>query len=249
MGGYRGPKIIKDGLVLYLDSGNNKSYTPGSSIWGDLSSDLNNAQLYGTSFNYNYGGVISFNGINNFGIIPSSSDWGIGNTGTITAWLYFSGSVVTNHRIWCVTNNPTSLDAYLDMGGGSLGMHGGRVSTSTQLPRDIWVHLAVTYNNGNISIYFNGELQPLIGITSGYTITNQNPLHIGQYSGGGNYKWRGYMGSIIIYKNKCLSQQEILNNYNTVKNRYLYYNSIPQPTDSTIWVDSDYWDDTKNWFE
>ena len=31
------PKIVTDGLVLYLDGGNNKSFISGDSKWFDLS--------------------------------------------------------------------------------------------------------------------------------------------------------------------------------------------------------------------
>ncbi len=37
MSGSVAPKIVKDGLVLYLDVANKYSYTSGSTIWYDLS--------------------------------------------------------------------------------------------------------------------------------------------------------------------------------------------------------------------
>ena len=40
-----GPNVVTDGLVLYLDAGNVKSYPGTGTVWSDLSGDGNNGDL------------------------------------------------------------------------------------------------------------------------------------------------------------------------------------------------------------
>ena len=65
MSGKVSSKIVTDGLVLYLDSGNPNSYTSGSTIWNDLTNINNNVNLInGPTFDTNNGGSIFFDGTN-----------------------------------------------------------------------------------------------------------------------------------------------------------------------------------------
>jgi hypothetical protein len=61
------PKIVTDGLVLYLDAANLKSYSGTGSTWFDLSrQNFDSMLMNGTSFNNNNGECITFDGINDF---------------------------------------------------------------------------------------------------------------------------------------------------------------------------------------
>jgi hypothetical protein len=50
---YTGPNIITDGLVLYLDAANIKSYISGSLVWSDLTGNNINSSLENNTFNVN----------------------------------------------------------------------------------------------------------------------------------------------------------------------------------------------------
>jgi hypothetical protein len=54
------PRIVTDGLVLYLDAANTKSYVSGSTTWSDLSRSENSATLINgpTYSNANKGSII-----------------------------------------------------------------------------------------------------------------------------------------------------------------------------------------------
>ena len=57
----RGPKIVTDGLVLYLDAANPKSYPGTGNVWNDLSGNGNDAILINSpTYNNNY---FSFDGV------------------------------------------------------------------------------------------------------------------------------------------------------------------------------------------
>jgi hypothetical protein len=218
---YGTPPIVTNGLVLNLDCGNRLSYPTSGTTWTDLSGNNNNGTLTnGPTFNPNNLGSIVFDSVDDYGTIPSSSNWALGANGTIGMWAYFTGNVLTNHRFWCVNNNQTALDAYIDISTGFLGLHGGSTLTTTIFPREQWVHVMVTYNNGIINVYFNGVRQPLQGKTTGYDVSSTGIFFIGQYSGGGYYLWRGRISNICVYNNKGLTNLEVIQNYNSYKSRF-----------------------------
>ena len=215
-----GPSIVTSGLILNLDAANPKSYVSGSITWTDISRSSKNGTLVnGPTYSTSNGGSIVFDGTDDYVTVPSSNLWALGTNGTIAMWAFFTGNINSNHRLWCTLNSSTYLDAYIDNATGIFGVHGSSTTTTTIFPRDKWVHVVVTYINGNIAIYFNGISQPLQGQTTAYNITNTGTLFIGQYSGGGGYTWRGRMSSMLIY-NKGFSAAEVLQNYNATKGRF-----------------------------
>jgi len=54
--------IVTNGLVLYLDAGNLKSYPGTGTSWLDLSKNNNTSTLTSTTFVSPYSGGINFNG-------------------------------------------------------------------------------------------------------------------------------------------------------------------------------------------
>jgi len=67
MSAFGGPNIIEDGLVLYLDAGNRKSYPGSGTTWFDKSGRGNNGTLInGPTFNTGSLGSVVFDGTNDF---------------------------------------------------------------------------------------------------------------------------------------------------------------------------------------
>ena len=67
--GWRGPNIVRDGLVLYLDAGSGTSYSlyTGGVTWRDISGNNNNGTLTnGPTLNSSNGGNIVFDGVNDY---------------------------------------------------------------------------------------------------------------------------------------------------------------------------------------
>ena len=58
------PKIVTDGLVLYLDAANPKSYVSGSTTWFDLSgNNYHGTLINGAGFSSERNGCMTFDGI------------------------------------------------------------------------------------------------------------------------------------------------------------------------------------------
>ena len=104
--GWRGPNIVKDGLVLYIDPGSPNSYFDKSStVIKDISgNNITGTLVNGPTFNSANGGAIVFDGSNdyvNLGINPSCySPTGF----TIDAWVKLTNNGGAN-PILCIYNN------------------------------------------------------------------------------------------------------------------------------------------------
>ena len=93
------PRIVRDGLVLYLDAANNKSYTSGSTNWIDLSTGLNNGALQNApTFNgSNYGNIV-FDGINEYASFSTNPNLYFTGTSPYTLSVY--ANILTSTAIF-----------------------------------------------------------------------------------------------------------------------------------------------------
>ena len=65
------PRIVTDGLVLYLDAANQRSYPGSGTTWSDISRGGNNGTLVnGPTFDPGNGGSIVFDGVDDYVSIP-----------------------------------------------------------------------------------------------------------------------------------------------------------------------------------
>jgi hypothetical protein len=222
---YPGLPAATGGTIAYLNGYTIHTFTTSGTftpfLWNDVSGNGNNSTLInGTSFTPNEnGGVMDFDGVDDYATVPSNAAWAIGQNGTLEMWVRREGSVTTNHRLWCVDNNSTNLDAYVDSSTSGLYLHGGAVGTNSVVPLNTWLGITVVYSGGTVSIYYNGVSQSLTGTSTGYNITGTGTLFIAQFSGAGSFYWNGKISNFKIY-NRTLSAAEITQNYNAQKSRF-----------------------------
>jgi len=232
-------KIVTNGLVLSLDAADKNSYTTGSIIWNDLTSNNNNATIVSGSFSGSNGGNIVFAGTGNqhatinsgssINNLASSSfsmwlNWTEPTSVTSTSFLYKSDD--NNTAGWFIGVNST----YGGIGMTVVANTNKRyyLATSETPARNTWYMLTVTWQGnylttGGISIYINGVKNTNVqtdnaGVGSRNTDANQ-VLDIANQRIGSFFFFGGRMGIIQIY-NKVLSDTEILQNYNAQKSRF-----------------------------
>ncbi|MDB4277044.1 LamG domain-containing protein [bacterium] len=234
-----GPNIITDGLVLALDAANPKSYPGTGTTWKDLSGDGNNGTLTnGPTFDSANKGSIVFDSVNDYTSIPHNSNLNP-ETGdfTFSAWVKYNGAALTTTS---VIETLISKGIYNVSGGewevifrgGSINGFYFRVRTSTgfddinlssdqrSIIEDGNFHMiTISIEKGAASegkAYLDGNL---VGTKSTVTtnINNTAPLYIAKYS---TIYGAIKVGSVFIYKNKALSEDEILQNYNALKSRF-----------------------------
>ena len=228
MGFSRGPKLVTDGLLLYLDTANVKSYPGSGTTWSDLSGNGNNGSLInGPTFDNSNNGSIVFDGIDDF--VQTSASIGASITGNFTfnIWAIRDGnssSVIgglignlwhtefTGANIY-LRNNDTQIDVQTA---------DGTTRTSYVLTSPIsnrnWTNYTLVNSEGLVTTYVNGVLLDSRNRTISPSLTK--PVTIGKWAGSfSSYILNGKISNSQVY-NRALTAEEVLQNYNATKSRY-----------------------------
>ena len=229
MAGTVAPNIVTDGLVLYLDAANTKSYVSGSTTWIDIAARNNGTLVNGPTFNGANGGSIVFDGINDyvdFGINPQINAI---NTYTFS-FVISSPSINSNYRLMFTRAlNYTSQNSDIEIYGGNGGIqlvhnrnNGGTRAAEiiTALPNSVIGVLDVVYDSSISSwlCYYNSILRNTFTSIVPPLTTNTYMSNIGTFFANSSYL-RGNLYSFKLY-NRPLSATEVLQNYNATKTRF-----------------------------
>jgi hypothetical protein len=225
------PKIVTDNLVLCLDAANPLSYPGSGNTWTDLSANENNGALTNQTFNSNNKGSISFNGTSTTCLISASENLKtITAPLTIVAWAYQDTSAAgrcifaqytstTNYRLTKMLRiDESNIKYYYGINGGSFS---AITKTGNQLNQ--WNYYSVTVSGiptaAYIQIGYNLDYTNLI-LRNNLSITPDltTPVTIGS-NGVYTEGWDGNISTVMFY-NKALSQDELLQNYNATKGRF-----------------------------
>jgi hypothetical protein len=217
------PKIVTDGLVLYLDAANPYSYVSGSTSWNDISRGGNNGTLVnGPTFSSANNGSIVFDGVDDYvdTTFKASTSIGNGNPFTVSA-IFKTGNLTQQMLVGC----PDVPRFYIEVfnRSGVLVSHWGIGNNNNSLTSTATINLNQIYNyvttyDGNIARgYLNGVLTDTD--TIGSQSYNTNFLQIGKYTTALPIYLSGSIYTAQIY-NRALSAQEVLQNYNATKTRF-----------------------------
>ena len=238
MSAFGGPNIVDNGLVLYLDAGNRKSYISGSTTWFDKSGFNNNGTLTnGPTFNTGSGGSIVFDGIDDYcifgsSIIPTTSNWTYSSffnlntlaTGSVLYGQYiavaFNGRILI--RLSDDLNNINKFSLFLGSGAGYSNVF---LYTNITASINTTYNLTITRENQTFNFYLNGVYNT--GSTMNFTasLLQTTPIIGGRTNIGGSPTpvntdfLNGRIFNTQIY-NRALSAQEVLQNYNATKGRF-----------------------------
>lgn len=215
------PRIVTNGLVLYLDAANSRSYPTTGATWSDLSRSGNNGTLTnGPTFNSNNGGSIVFDGINDY--VSCGTFFNYTNF-TIFFWVYPGPTQTTyanifdnNHsgtQNFTCQQNVSNTNQYQFFCISATNISGTSLFTLTA---NTWNQLTFTWNNSIASVYINGVFHSSGSPANPINYNNPN-LSIARWSNG-RY-WNGRFGNFIAY-NRVLALSEIQQNYNALKSRY-----------------------------
>ena len=217
------PKIVTDGLVLCLDAGNNKSYPSSGTTWNDLSGNNNNGTLTnGPTFNSANGGSLVFDGVDDYATVSNNITPGTGDF-AVSVWVYKT-ETASNRYIWDFGSNGGTLSSGTSVTPGfryynpTIGIGGSLYTAGPIHSINTWYNIVISRISGTTYFYSNGSL-----ITSGADAGNigswGTTLNIGRHGGGG-LEHQGRLSSLLVYKNKGLTLQEIQQNYNATKARF-----------------------------
>jgi len=227
-----GPSIVTDGLVFYVDAGNNKSYNgvSGGTTWTDLAGNnngtLTNMETDPANSGYAYdsgnGGSIVFDGVDDRVDLYS-----LDSTNSFTINFFFK---TTTQGVKVITGmyNGSGADWWIGLDSAetlkfSFGSPAKQEISSIMTVDDgIIRSTTCIYDKDNNSshIYINGNLQDTAtGLSSSITQPGGN-LTIGCFGSSNSHRWPGNIYSYKIY-NRALSATEVLQNYNALKNRFI----------------------------
>ena len=238
---YPEENIVRDGLILNLDPGNSRSYAGAGNTIYDLAGTGNSGNLInGTVFSPVSNGHFVFDGVNDtirINNIMFGSLYSKATSYSCDLWMYINSTqnYTTNPDNDIVENSgnypfviryerPLLKTAIYD---GVNNPQSGFTFT-----RDTWVHFAlvVNYANNTAFNYLNGVLVSTFSVAS---ITNTlSVTNLFLFSRDGSLNWTtGKLGPFHMYS-KALSAEEVLQNYNATKNRYI--NFVPPVRDNLI---------------
>lgn len=232
------PNISQNGLVLYLDAGNNLSYRPGVSgtTWKDLSGNNNNGTLTnGPVFNSSGSGVIAFDGVDD--VVNGTINGSIfSQSFTQTAWIY----KLNNTQIWqgVFTNyapstnnthvmtfgNGTTAAPFNSVGVNQVGVADSGVFLDIGSHLNRWLYIVITKTGSTLNIYCykDGSLLQTSGTITwnGGNLATTNSYQIARHwSNAGVVPLQGNIASVSIY-NRVLSVTEIQQNFEATRNRF-----------------------------
>ena len=236
MGLTHSPQIVRDGLVLYLDAANSKSY-PGS---GTVFYDLSSSNLVGTIVNqsqYNDLGYMDYidysgNNVNTETIVtnvPLNTTAGQGNT--VEQWVYADSTQANGNMTFTFYNVP--LDLWLisnnfGINNGSSLVYG--ITNANNIFIGKWNHISVyfpyswTSDLNSTKIWINGISQSLAilqGTLSSRVVSNSQTVGIGggYTDGADSFNWDGRIAVTKIY-NRELTDLEVKQNFEALRRRF-----------------------------
>jgi hypothetical protein len=226
----RGPYLVLDGLVLFVDAANPKSYN-GTSNWIDLTKKgnvitLENSPGYETTFR---GGVV-FDGNNDRARVDCGANL-IRNFNSTTHFVVklpqYSGGqrVILSYRIGGEPSGGGNGKLYIGKFGSSIFTYYDVLNipnfTAGSIIDDTVAIVTVVLNAtaGTIAIWINGDL---VGTATGRTgfLSSYNSLMYLGYDDGGTNEYM--LGSIycFMHYNRVLTDAEIVQNYEAHKSRF-----------------------------
>lgn len=236
MGTHYSPKIVTDGLRIYLDAANSKSYPGSGTAWTDLTGNGYNATLVNSPTHNTSIGYISFNGTNQYAdhtvplISPGSEDF------TFEVWFKMrtlpTAQYETNGHIWGGENgndmvlyvNPASSgESQLN-----LVYDDSRYTTETghftdgTITADTWVQWVCQgrSSDNTIAHYLNGKLDRtfnsvLAGQENKVRNTDAMIAYDSRY-----VKYSTLDCAVIKEYSRILTASEVMQNFNALKGRF-----------------------------
>ena len=219
------PKIVTDGLVLYLDAANRSSYPGSGTTWSDISrTGANGTLVNGPTFNSANGGSIVFDGTDDYvstSINTSTLNLTTSNGATMMCWLNMTILNRWTGVISFTGNTGNDVDFGWDLTSSNIvrvWKNGSGASSAINISSysNQWVLYTLTSTSSNLNFYINNSAPTSVALAGNINTTiGRNLLIMDNWDSSVS----GRLSNVVIY-NRALSQTEILQNYNSTKTRF-----------------------------
>ncbi|MBI3231684.1 MAG: fibronectin type III domain-containing protein [Candidatus Doudnabacteria bacterium] len=161
-------------------------------------------------------GGLSFDGVDDYVLIPNSPSLSPTTAITLTAWVNISNTNTT--KMIVAKYDSTGASYFLRVGGSRVRFNvnaGGTLSgppdSATLLSPNTWYHIVGTYDGTQAKLYINGLLNTSIAKSGAINVTSL-PVNIGRH--GSNLMFmQGLIDEVRVY-DRALSQSEVTALYN-----------------------------------
>ena len=217
MGVKVGPRIIQNGLILDVDAAVSRSYSGTGLTANGLIGGIGGTLVNGTGFGTTNNGFFTFDGSNDYINFGNSSTLQQ-SSGTLSAWAKASSpgggyrGIIAKQGSYGLFYTDSVLVTY------DWAADAGR-STGINIADNTWKNVVLTYQSGvsnGTSIYINGVLV----LTTTITIQSQVANLFGGAEANANQFAACQISSFNMYS-RALTAQEVLQNYNATKGRYI----------------------------
>lgn len=216
MGTLYNPRIVTNGLVMYLDAGNTKSYPGTGTTWTDLSGNGRNATkggsqsptypLWNSSGYFEFTGGINGDNYSRFTVTTPAVN-------ELTVFTFHYSTQAGGHIL-----RHTNDDFQIGPDGYTAGTSYNDISSSRPDTLNTWISDALTFDGRVLTGYRNGSQQST-NTRSSYTSIAGGTLNIGSRSDNFSAHYVGRIALVMMY-NKPLSAEEIRNNFNALRGRF-----------------------------
>jgi len=210
------PRIVSNGLLMYIDAANTRSYSGSGNTALGLITGIDGTLVNGVGFTTANNGAFTFDGSNdyiNFGNSSAVQQ----SSGTLSAWAKASSpgggyrGIIAKQGAYGLFYTDSVLVAY------DWAADAPR-STGINIADNTWKNVVLTYQSGvsnGTRIYING----VSVLTTTITIFNQiNNLFGGAEANASQYA--SCQASSFKMYNRVLTAAEVLQNYNATKKRF-----------------------------
>lgn len=213
MSAFAGPVTITDGLIMYLDAANPRSYPGSGANWNDISGTGRNVTITGSpTFGTSGGGSFTFDGST-----QQLSSVSLDNpTGGLTS------QIVMNYNITGAYHNVFDRSLSSPMfwirptGTLELNTSGGLISSISYSGQIIVVTATISTSTPGLQLFINGRIVQTVSTAQ---TSWPNPYSITLLNRGNINRFNGILYSMAFY-NRILTPDEIARNFNAVRGRY-----------------------------
>ena len=223
------PKITTDGLTLYVDSGNSKSYIGSGATWSDLGPNglnfsgnasyisPNNGVVSGVSWSTSTTSILDTDIHSIFFRVKFNSSVTYPN-GTIGNWEKIFSYNAGGDRSPGIWRYPSNRWIHWRYNPGNTGCDFGKAGTNldagNEFDLNTWYHVGVTKNGGATVMYVNGNRVGTGSVASTKTAGNAAVILMENYTNP-----LCNLDNLVIY-NRVLSDAEVLSNFLALRTRF-----------------------------
>ena len=222
MGGFaNNAPIVTDGLVFYVDAGNDNSYPGSGTTWSDLIGSDDATLTNGPTYSSSNGGYIDYDGTNDY-VVSSGNLPALNSLSALSVCGFFKiDDSSANRQIYSWGDN-AGIRFRVNSGGSQVRLleRGGTNSPNfnVTISNDTWYFFSTIADSSGLTVFI--DTTKLTGGTAFSPTDTSNTVYIGSRSTSTSEIIKGSIACLSIY-NKALTDAEVTQNYNALKNRFV----------------------------